>query len=627
MKTLNEEQRSAINIPQGIVVVTAIPGAGKTTTIAERVVNLVKNHGINPYNILCLTFTNKSSTDMKSRISFALKDICNIDNMWISTFHRLSLYALRKHGHLIGLQKNFSIYDADDQLDFVAKVSRLNGVDLDKSEIKTLVKKSNDFRENMISAEQFKKENDSTTFSIIEQYIKLLLEKNAVDFSGMMYSFWELLSKHKSVQNEFINRFTRVHIDESQDVNGIQFEIIKLLAEHQNLFSVGDPDQNLYEFRSASYKHFAEIDKHFKNVQKVILPKNYRSTPEILSVAQKLIRHNRNSRDVNLIAMSKSGPPVVVKEFMNPEQEAAYVAEIALNLKDRHGYEWSDFAVLYRMNSLSRSVEMAFRNRGIPTRVVGGFSFFDRTEIKNSISYLTFLSNQSDTSAFVKSIKFPKRGIGNETIAKLEKNAEDNKQNILSVSKDVKLSGKARDNLNKFVNAYSKAIKMVGEKATIYETADFLFKSSGYYDAIQELADKGGDDAERMENLTEFMSGIKEYQIRNPEHDLSDYLQSVRLMTDYEKDDDDKNRVSLLTGHSAKGMEFKNVFVVSCEENVMPHYFSKDTVDNIESERKILYVCVTRAIDRLYITMAQTRNFRKSEPSRFLVEMGFCKKQ
>ena len=433
---LNPEQQLAVSHFEGPCVVTACPGSGKTRVLTSRVIHLIREKNISPRNILCLTFTNKAADEMKSRIVTELGE--EASTVWVSTFHKLCLALLRKYGELINLPKDFSIYASDEQEELMAKLARMNDYDMpNKYTLKKMVKAINDFREDTVDFKQHLKELNNIEAEIVKQYVTTLAQLNAVDFSGMLYQAWLLIKDNKVVQDSLSNRFKFVLVDEFQDTNHIQYDIVKLIATHANFFVVCDPNQSIYSFRNAKPENIKYIEKHFVGTKSINLPRNYRSRKPILEIAERLIRHNPDAEEVELIAEKGNGPCVTTCVCVDPEQEASRVAHQILYLKQEHGYNWKDFAVLYRVNSYSRSPEMALRTRSIPYKVIGGFSFFDRSEIKTTLAYLSLLVNPYDTINFARAISNPKRGVGDDSIGKLERIAQQTGAPILDICKSI----------------------------------------------------------------------------------------------------------------------------------------------------------------------------------------------
>jgi len=618
---LNPEQTLAVSHHQGPCIVTAVPGSGKTRVLTERVIDLVNKRKVEPRNILCLTFTNKAANEMKERIAASLGEVAG--KVWVSTFHRLCLAILRKHGSLIDLPSNFSVYSQKEQDELMTKLARIHEYDsISRFAIQRLTKAVNDFREDIVDFEQHLQELNHVEASIVEDYQETLDKLNAVDFSGMLYKAWLILKENPAVGESMGKRFQYVMVDEFQDTNHVQYDIVRKIALHGNIFVVGDFQQSIYGWRGAKPENLQNFKEDYEKASTITLPRNYRSTTPILQGAQNLIRNNDDAQDVELHSDRGSGPDIKVDSFFNPEQEAATVAQRIQILRNNAGYDWKDFAVLYRANSLSRSPEISLRSRGIPYRILGGFSFFDRTEIKTALSYLSFLANPHDSINFARAIQNPKRGIGNDTIGKLEKVCEKTKEPIVTALGSPmlpKISSKAKANLGQFLEMIEKYKDMQGD-VPLSELAEGLMKDSGYYDQVKAMDKNEESDKSRLENLDEFIAGIAEFESRRSDPTVADYLQSIQLLTNDDREDvDNEDSVKLLTMHSAKGLEWPCVNIIGVERGYLPHAKAEDR--GIAEERRLLYVAMTRARDVLFMSHCVSRRRRPTGPSEFLDEI------
>ncbi len=627
---LNEEQKLAVNHLTGPCLVTAVPGSGKTRTLTARVVSLVKS-GVSPARILCLTFTNKAANEMKSRIAKHLGQESN--KLWVSTFHSLCVAILRKFGSSIKLLPTFSIYDEQDQRELINKIARMNEYDAPRNAIFDMMKAVNDFREDITDFEDHITSLSPIQIGVIREYMKTLDEFNAVDFSGLLQKTYLLLRKHQEVADKLSNKFQYVLEDEGQDTNRIQYEIVKAIGRHGNVFVVADKDQSIFSWRGAKPENLDLLEGDFGTVRRITLPRNYRSTNQILSVAQRLIHHNKSSECVRLISDRGAGEDVMTLSFETPTKESEFIAGQILDLKDRYNCKWNDFAILYRANSLSRIPETILRQFEIPYKIFGGFSFYDRKEIKTIFSYLSFLANPNDTIAFERAISYPKRGIGPTAIGRLEKLCKDQKINMIEACHQVDslqgFSASSKENLGDFVRLMEDYQKQERDGKSIGDIASGVIHESGYHEHMVKEAERDPKDKCRVDNINELMVSISEYQSQKPDARMSDYLQTVQLITT--SDDTAEDSVHLMTMHSAKGLEYKVVFVIGVEEGMIPHFRSVQE-GSTEEERRLFYVALTRAKDCLYITRARTRmrvNRRSGgtypqriEPSEFLNEIG-----
>ncbi len=623
---LNKEQLEAVQHFEGPCVVTAIPGSGKTRTLTSRVVHLVQSRNIDPKNILCLTFTNKAAAEMKIRIS---EDLGNETSrqIWISTFHKLCIAILRKHGDKVGLSPSFSIYNEQDQKELITKVARMQ--DCDDFNARYLASVVNNYRE---STEDFSEVIQVLTpvqADIIKEYLEMLDEFNAIDFSGLLYKTWRLLKEYPKVADALSKKFQYVLVDEGQDTNTIQYEIIKYIASHNNLFIVGDYQQSIFSWRGACPENLHSIKKDFTDVREIVLSHNYRSTPQILQVAQNLIRHNSNTTHVLLQSNKDDGSEVVVRTMYHPEHEASSISNAISMLREQHGYGWQDFAILYRTNHQSQLQEVSLRSSGIPYKILGGFSFFDRKEIKTALAYLSFVSNPHDSISFSKAVAAPRRGIGDKWIGELEKISRQKNISIIESSKYIDdiagMPQKTRNNLKEFVQVIT---DHQDSNKDIFHAATDLFSATGYYDHVKEISAKDDAQHKRLSNLEELLLNISDFADSRPSATIRDYLHSVEVDMVHE---DTSDAVSLLTMHSAKGLEFPVVFVIGVEKDIIPHIMSIKE-GNQEEERRLFYVALTRAKDRLFISHCKNRkkfNFKAKKnyiinckPSIFLQEIS-----
>ncbi len=619
---LNTEQTQAVSHYEGPCIVTAVPGSGKTQVLTSRAISLVHDKGIDPRNILCLTFTNKAADEMKDRISSALGE--KSKNIWISTFHRLCLAILRKHGSFVNLPPGFSVYSSKEQDELMTKLARMEGHETDRKSIFKLTKAVNDFREDIVDYQQHIEELNPVEVSIVQQYQEALDDLKAVDFSGMLYKAWLILQKSEAVINSLTKRFKFVLVDEFQDTNHIQYDIVKQIGSHGNVFVVGDLSQAIYGWRGAKPENLRRFSEDFSSVATVTLPSNYRSYKPILEAAQTLIRRNDDSKDVILKAeRGEHGPLVRIRDFMDSEDEASDVAS-RIESRAASKYDWKDFAILYRVNSLSRSPEMALRSRGIPYKVIGGFSFFDRAEIKTTLSYLSVIVNPFDTINFARALTNPKRGIGPDSIGKLEKMHESHEGSIVDMCQKAefipKMSSKAQKKLVEFGQMVNRWTQKHNDGKPLHEIAEGILKESGYMDYVKTIDIDESNDKSRFENVEEMIVGIAEYEERKPGSRFADYLHSIHLVANDTREDDDANTVKLLTMHSAKGLEWPCVEIIGVERGTIPHA-KAEMERGIEEERRLLYVAMTRAQDQLSMSYCHYRRRRKAGRSCFLDEI------
>lgn len=628
---LNPEQNIAANHVAGPCLVTATPGSGKTATITARVVNLIKVHNVSPRNILCLTFTNKAANEMKERIVQKLDEEVAA-GIWVSTFHSLCLSVLRKYGRLVGLSSGFTIYDDKDQKELLSKITRMHEHEnVTSTLIDVMANAINKYREDLDDESWFDGLSDEQV-EVLREYLAQCDRSNVVDFSGILYKTWVLLSKHSEVQKSLSDRFQYMLVDEGQDTNKIQYEIIKGLAPHGNVFIVGDYNQSIFLFRGARPENLRNFMNDFPNPVNITLPRNYRSTRQILSAAQNLIRCNSNAKDVELISEKGEGPQVSVTAYRDADEESLRISEGIIHLRHRFGINWNDCAVLYRTNVQSKIFEMTMRRLSIPCRVYGGFSFFDRKEIKTALSYFSFLANPSDTVAFARTIATPARGIGTTTVGRLERFCQTQPLSILEAierSDHIHMPQNSRSNLQQFKTVTEKYRALLAEKVPLQTVVSGYLTETGLYDYMRRESVKDESWQKRIDNVDEFLTSIADYASQNPRASLSDYLQTIQVFTEQDRDEA-ADAVTLLTMHSAKGLEFPIVFIVGLEKNIVPHHMALAEFGE-EEERRLLYVGLTRAKQSLHLSYCRFRkkfDKRKSvnilhpiEPSPFLPEI------
>lgn len=600
---LNPEQQQAADHFQGVCIVTATPGSGKTSTLTERVVNLIEKKNIPPSNLLCLTFTNKAANEMRERVSSRIGT--QSSQVWISTFHALCLAILRKYGTHVGLDPNFTIYSEKDQKDLLHKIATVHEIDSSKENVAMMAKVVNDFREDIEDFEHAISRVGSGERSVIREYIQSLDEFNSIDFSGLLYKTWILLSKVPKASKILSDRFQYVLVDEMQDTNSIQYEIIRMIVDPSrtrqgNLFAVGDLCQSIFGWRGARPENIQKIENDFDNVARITLPRNYRSTANILRSAQNLIRHNKNAQDVCLIAERGEGANVVYAEHYDPDEEAKQIVNVLQGLKAKYKYSYSDFVVLYRTNALSKAPEAILRKYGIPYRIVGGFSFFDRSEIKTAISYLSFLANPNDPVSFVRAITCPKRKIGGTVLSRIESIAKENHISLLDACgrhEDIKgLTSASKTSLSNFAKTIKEHADQCKSNKPLSEIFASLLEKSGYYDYVDQLSKKDDKSSMRIDNVNELLAGM---DTKYTGSTMKQYLDDVRLKSDLDTIDED-DAVSLMTMHSAKGLEFPVVFIIGAESDIIPHVRAIEE-SRISEERRLMYVAMTRAQDCLII--------------------------
>ena len=622
INSLNEEQLAPLKQIEGAILVTAGAGSGKTRLLTHRVAYLIDEIGVDPYRIIAITFTNKAAGEMKDRIS---KMVTGADRVWISTFHSMCAKILRMDiEHLSHYTRDFSIYSESDSDKVLKEVLAERGIVDDK------IKKSVSFhisnwKNGILSLSEYLSTSGEEyemkdIGRYIEAYQNKLEKNNALDFDDLLRKTYQLFKTCPDVLAYYANRFQYVLVDEFQDTNTIQYELVKLLASvHGNIFAVGDEDQCIYSWRGANFKNIFNFKNDFKGAKTYKLERNYRSSPEIIQVANNVIKNNESRLNKKMYTNKKCGEKPVLFNAYDERDEALYVAK-TINKLVKEGYQYEDIALLMRMNALSRSFEEAFLSYNIPHRIFGGFKFYERVEIKNILSYLRLFVNSKDDVSFSRVINFPKRGIGEGTIAKL---AEfDREKSLLEncVSEEFK-SQNLYKKFQSFVEGYERA-KTIYQKGKLSEFVDEVIKAFGIRSAYNP---KEEEDMNRLLNIEQLISSVKEYEALNPEAGLGDFLESVTLSSDNDEIGQG-GAVTIATVHAVKGLEFKVVFIVGIEEGIFPISRAFNSNQELEEERRLMYVAITRAEERLFLSHASKRYlYRESQyqtPSRFVRELG-----
>ena len=628
LEDLNEKQKEAVLSTEGAVLVLAGAGSGKTKVITEKIALLIKEKKISPTNVMAITFTNKAAKEMKDRAEKMIG--AEIRDMWIGTFHKIAVRILRRDIEKIGYLKNFTIYDRADQLSLVREA--VKALEIDKSSFKEAALLSIISREKSagISPAEFQDLNRSSPAMgkiglIYEYYENHLHSNNALDFDDLLIKMVELFKKEPEVLEYYGKKFKYIFVDEYQDTNLIQYQFIKLLSSfHNNLTAVGDADQSIYAFRGADISNILNFKKDFKNALVIKLEQNYRSTKNILNAANSVIKNNQERLKKNLWTSKEIGAPVIYKELMDDYEEADFVACEILNLMEE-GYSMEDIAILYRTNSQSRIFEEHFMKHHIPYKIFGGLKFYDRKEVKDLISYLKLIVNPRDNAAFKRVVNEPKRGIGDKALEKLSTLSEEYDQSLMEAlyNPEVisKFPKKSSDSLLKFCSL----METLSERSLELSMCDFIRELLELSGMLPELRKDGSIEAKsRIENLEEFVSAAVDYEEQNPEGTLDDFVAGLSLMTDGDKTDDAGQKITLMTIHGAKGLEFPAVFVVGMEEGLFPSKMSIDK-DEVEEERRLCYVALTRAEKKLFLTSANLRTMygetRYTSKSRFIEEM------
>lgn len=629
LKNLNDRQLEAVSNTEGAMLVLAGAGSGKTRVLTTKIAYLIKELGVDSSNILAITFTNKAAQEMKDRVQKLLDR--PVDSMWIGTFHSIAVRVLRINAEKIGYTNNFTIYDRDDQrsllkevyaeIDISDKIIKYSTAIANISKAKTEGVKPADYWE--VYGNDFMSQRIAQIYELYESKKK---EYNAFDFDDLIIKAMELLKSDPETCSYFQKKFKYVFVDEYQDTNTAQYEMVRLFSGyHENVCVVGDGDQSIYGWRGADISNILDFEEDFPGAKVVLLEENYRSTSGILDAANKVIKNNENRKDKNLWTSRTGGQKPIYKEVSSEDGEARAVVEWIDHLV-YNGEKLSEMAILYRTNAQSRQFEEALVHAQIPYIVVGGLKFYDRKEIKDLLAYLRIIVNPMDDISLKRIINEPKRGIGAAGLLKIEEQAQSAGRSmlvhILTEKPEHILSGRAATGLGQFKKIIQNA-KTLLENKTLSEAVHEIVMLTGIPD---DLKNEGTIESQtRLENIESFISSIASYEAENPDSDLEDYLASVSLMSDVDKTEESKSGVNLMTIHSAKGLEYKTIFLTGVEEGLFPSRFSIDE-DNVEEERRLFYVALTRAKDNLYLTSTTMRrtfgSLIPSKQSRFIEELG-----
>ena len=643
LNDLNEAQRAAVEYIDGPSLVIAGAGSGKTRVLTYKIAYLL-SQGMKPWSIMALTFTNKAAREMKERIGKLVgNDLAQ--HLYMGTFHSIFSRILRAEAEHIGFNNNFTIYDESDSRSLIKAIVKELGLDDKKYKPAAVHAKISMAKNNLMSAAAY--ESDAAIFEqnkraqmpevgkIFVAYVQRCKQANAMDFDDLLTLTYQLFREHEDIRHKYAARFDYVLVDEYQDTNHVQMSIVmQLCQEKQRVCAVGDDSQSIYSFRGANIDNILNYQRQFQGTRLFKLEQNYRSTQTIVEAANSLIKHNRNQIPKDVFSENAKGEKIQYKPAYSDKEEAVIVAKDVKRIRREDGCQYSDFAILYRTNAQSRSFEEEFRKQGIPYRIYGGLSFYQRKEIKDIIAYFRLVANPDDEEAIKRIINYPARGIGATTVLKIADCAHQNQVSFWEVIGAPEQYGLAvnKGTMNKLETFRLLISSFIDRAQTIdvYELGDAIIKESGISQDI--MSGKDADDLARQENLEEFLSGMSAFvderreEGRFDELFLQDYLQDVALLTDADSDGDkDEPRVSLMTVHAAKGLEFPTVFVVGLEENIFPSPLSAASLRELEEERRLLYVAITRAEKHCILTNAKNRwRYGKMEfdnPSRFIDEI------
>jgi len=628
LSALNPAQNEAVQTTEGPLLVLAGAGSGKTRVLTYRIAHLVHDKNVPPYQILAITFTNKAAAEMRERLSTLARNMGG--GMWVATFHAMCVRILREHADKLGYTASFTIYDDDDSKRLVKEIMREFDIDDKYYPLNGVRGRISDAKNNLVSASEYEASANNpflkTTSKIYTRLQERLLQNNAMDFDDLLFNVVELFRQHPDVLAGYQERFQYIHVDEYQDTNKAQYEIVRLLAkEHRNLMVVGDDDQSIYSWRGADIRNILDFEKDYPEAHTVKLEENYRSTGHILSAANAVIEHNEMRKPKVLFTSLGDGEKIGVYLATNEHDEARYIAgQIERLARERRGL-MSDFAVFYRTNAQSRVLEDAFLRTGLSYRIVGGTRYFDRAEIRDLMAYLKVIVNPMDDISLKRIINTPRRGIGNTTIERIERIAYAEDVTFETAMSMYAKSDEVRPNTAQALTDFIEMLKtMRSLEGDLKDVVAIIIEQSGMLGAYEK---ERTDEAEsRAENIREFVNVAAEFAQTHEDNDLFDFMEWLALRTDLDSLATTNDSVTLMTVHTAKGLEFPVVFVAGMEESIFPHAMSiGDSFGEVEEERRLAYVAITRARERLFLTYASMRrsfgNASTNPPSRFIGEI------
>ncbi len=644
LEQLNESQRKAVEYCDGPQLVIAGAGSGKTRVLTYKIAYLLEQHGFKPWNILALTFTNKAAREMRERIGRLVGEE-QARHLYMGTFHSIFSRILRREAQHIGFNSNFTIYDETDSrslIKAIIKDMKLNDKQYKPATVHNRISMAknhlilaDDYAIDRAALQRDREQRMPAICQIYSAYAARCRQANAMDFDDLLTYTYVLFNEHEEIRQKYVNQFAYVLVDEYQDTNGAQQRIVyQLTKERQAVCVVGDDAQSIYGFRGANIDNILEFTKLYDNAQQFKLERNYRSTQRIVNAANSLIKHNERQIPKDIYSRNQEGEKLVLKKAYSDKEEAMIVSKDIKRIRKEDGCEYSDFAILYRTNAQSRSFEEAFRKENIPYRIYGGLSFYQRKEIKDIIAYFRLVVNPDDEEALKRIINYPTRGIGDTTVGRISETAMMHGVSLWAVvSNPMQYGMKVNSGTLAKLGAFHQLISGFAQKAVTqdaYEMGAEIIQQSGIYKDL--YAEKTPEAIARQENLEEFLSSLQEFVESGREEDRADgvsltsFLQEVSLMTDLDSDDEgEKHRVSLMTVHSAKGLEFPTVFVVGLEENIFPSPMATSSKRELEEERRLLYVAITRAERHCILTCARNRyRYGKMEfdtPSRFINDL------
>ena len=633
--TLNEQQKEAVLHTEGPLLILAGAGSGKTRVLTHRIAYLIEEKGINPWNILAITFTNKAAGEMRERVDNLVG--FGSESIWVSTFHSMCVRILRRHIDLLGFDTNFTIYDTDDQKTLMKDICKLLQIDTKIFRERSLLAAISQAKNELVTPEEFRIQaqgdfSRQKIASVYEEYEKQMRANNALDFDDLLVKAVQLFQSQADVLDYYQERFRYIMVDEYQDTNTVQFELVRLLsAKYRNLCVVGDDDQSIYKFRGANIRNILDFEQVFPDAKVIKLEQNYRSTSNILNAANAVIRHNHGRKDKTLWTDNGEGDKINVRQFDTAFDEAEYIVGDIRERVESGKAAYNDHAILYRTNAQSRMFEEKFVTANIPYKIVGGINFYARREIKDLLAYLKTIDNGRDDLAVRRIINVPKRGIGLTSINRVQEYASGREIGFYEALRAVDLIpniGRGASKLESFV-ALIEHFKTDAKELTISELMQEILEETGY---IESLKEEGSEEAEsRIENIDELISKITAYEETCEDRDepdtLNGFLEEVALVADIDSLDESNDYVVLMTLHSAKGLEFPHVYLAGMEDGIFPSYMTitADDPEEVEEERRLCYVGITRAEEELTLTCARRRMIRGetqyNKMSRFLKEI------
>lgn len=633
--TLNEQQKEAVLHTEGPLLILAGAGSGKTRVLTHRIAYLIEEKGINPWNILAITFTNKAAGEMRERVDNLVG--FGSESIWVSTFHSMCVRILRRHIDLLGFDTNFTIYDTDDQKTLMKDICKLLQIDTKLFRERSLLAAISQAKNELATPEEFRIQaqgdfSRQKIASVYEEYEKQMRANNALDFDDLLVKAVQLFQTQADVLDYYQERFRYIMVDEYQDTNTVQFELVRLLsAKYRNLCVVGDDDQSIYKFRGANIRNILDFEQVFPDAKVIKLEQNYRSTSNILNAANAVIRHNHGRKDKTLWTDNGEGDKINVRQFDTAFDEAEYIVGDIRERVESGKAAYNDHAILYRTNAQSRMFEEKFVTANIPYKIVGGINFYARREIKDLLAYLKTIDNGRDDLAVRRIINVPKRGIGLTSINRVQEYASGREIGFYEALRAVDLIpniGRGASKLESFV-ALIEHFKTDAKELTISELMQEILEETGY---IESLKEEGSEEAEsRIENIDELISKITAYEETCEDRDepatLNGFLEEVALVADIDSLDESNDYVVLMTLHSAKGLEFPHVYLAGMEDGIFPSYMTitADDPEEVEEERRLCYVGITRAEEELTLTCARRRMIRGetqyNKMSRFLKEI------